>query len=47
MVRSACGSEVDSHTVAVTIDDGTDSASLDSQLYLVLRADGWKVWAKY
>jgi len=47
MVGAACGSEVDAHTVAVTIDDGTDSASLDFTLYLVLREDGWKIWGMY
>lgn len=47
MVRFDCGSAVDAHTVAVTIDDGTDSASLDFTLFLVLREDGWKVWGKY
>jgi hypothetical protein len=47
VVRFGCGNEVDAHTVAVTIDDGTDSASLDFQLYLVLRVDGWKVWGQY
>jgi hypothetical protein len=31
----------------VTIDDGTDSASADFTVFLVLRDDGWKVWGVY
>ncbi|MGH2673925.1 MAG: hypothetical protein ACRDKA_06060 [Actinomycetota bacterium] len=44
LVEFGCGSEVEAHTAAVEIDDGTVSASLDFTLFLVLREDGWKVW---
>lgn len=48
LVRFACGPDVDANTVAITIDDGTDSASLDFTVYLVFRGpDGWKVWGVY
>lgn len=47
LVRTACGADVDAYTAAVTMDDGTTSASMDFTVYLVLRADGWKVWAVY
>jgi hypothetical protein len=30
--------------VSISIDDGTDSASADFTIYLVLREAGWKVW---
>jgi hypothetical protein len=33
--------------VAISIDDGTDSASADFTIYLVLREAGWKVWGAY
>lgn len=46
-IASDCGSEVASLSWAVTIDDGTDSASMDFVLYLIRRADGWKVWGMY
>lgn len=47
LVEFACGNDVGAYTVAITVDDGTDSASLDFTVYLVLREDGWKVWAVY
>jgi hypothetical protein len=47
LVEYACGSDAAAYTVAITMDDGTDSASLDFTVYLVLRDDGWKVWALY
>ena len=31
----------------MTIDDGTESAGMDSVLYLIKRADDWKVWSMY
>jgi hypothetical protein len=46
-IVSACGPEVAGLSWAVTIDDGTDSASMDFVLYLIRRADGWKVWGMY
>jgi hypothetical protein len=47
LVEAACGAEVASHTWWVVIDDGTASASLDTRLFLILRPDGWRVWAAY
>ena len=47
LARTACGADADAYTVAVTMDDGSTSASLDFTVYLVLREDGWKVWAVY
>jgi len=47
LVDFGCGRDVDAYTVAVTIDDGTESASADFTVFLVLRADGWKVWGVY
>jgi hypothetical protein len=48
LVRFACGPDVDAYTVAITIDDGTDSASMDFTVFLVFRGvNGWKVWAVY
>lgn len=47
LVEHGCGPEVAARTVTVTIDDGTDSASLDFTLFLVLRSDGWNVWGSY
>lgn len=44
LVEFGCGNDVGAHTVAVTVDDGTDSASLDFTIYLVLREAGWRVW---
>jgi hypothetical protein len=44
---SACGPEVAGLSWAVTIDDGTNSASMDFVLYLIRRADGWEVWGMY
>lgn len=38
---------VDAYTVTITFDDGTESASADLTVYLVLREDGWKVWVVY
>ncbi len=46
-VAYGCGPKVARRTVAVVLDDGTTSASADFNLYLVRRADGWKVWASY
>lgn len=48
VVRFGCGPDVDAYTVAITIDDGTDSASMDFTVFLVFRGvNGWKVWAVY
>lgn len=47
LVRFSCGNDVAAYTVAISIDDGTDSASADFTVYLVLRDDGWKVWGAY
>ncbi len=47
LVNFGCGNDVDAYTVAITIDSGTNSASLDFTLYLILRSDGWKVWGAY
>lgn len=48
LVRFGCGPDVDAYTVAITIDDGTDSASMDFTVFLVFRGvNGWKVWAVY
>jgi hypothetical protein len=46
-IASACGTDVASLSWTVTIDDGTDSASMDFALYLIRRPDGWKVWGMY
>jgi hypothetical protein len=46
-VRYGCGRKVAEKNVTVVLDDGTTSASADFNLYLVHRADGWKVWASY
>jgi hypothetical protein len=46
LVNFGCGNDVDAYTAAITIDDGTDSASLNFTVYLVFRgAEGWKIWA--
>jgi len=42
-----CGPRVGARTWAVTISDGTESASADFVLYLVRQEAGWKVWASY
>jgi hypothetical protein len=47
IVNYSCGNDVDAYTVAVTIDDGSDSASADFTVFLILREDGWKVWGVY
>jgi hypothetical protein len=47
LVRFSCGNDVAAYTVAISIDDGTDSASADFTIYLVLREAGWKVWGAY
>ncbi len=47
LVIFGCGSEVAARSYAVTLDDGTDSSSLDFTLYLIQRPDGWKVWGSY
>jgi hypothetical protein len=47
LVRYGCGKNVRKRSVAVVLDDGTRSASADFNLYLVRRADSWKVWASY
>lgn len=47
LVPAACGTEVAAATYAVTFDDGTTSASLDFTIYVIKRADGWKVWGVY
>jgi hypothetical protein len=44
IVNYSCGKVVDGHTVGVTIDDGSESASADFTVFLVLREEGWKVW---
>jgi hypothetical protein len=47
LVEYSCGSDVDAYTVAITIDDGTESASADFTVFLVPSEDGWKVWGVY
>jgi len=48
MVTHACGRAVAGRSWRVTIDDGSESASLDTWLYLVRRRlHGWKVWGAY
>jgi hypothetical protein len=47
LVTYGCGPGVAKRTVAVAVEDGTTSASADFNLYLIHRADGWKVWASY
>ncbi|MGH2651724.1 MAG: hypothetical protein ACRDHK_11000, partial [Actinomycetota bacterium] len=47
LVEFGCGPNVAARTASVIIDDGTESASLDFTLYLVLRPGGWKVWSSY
>lgn len=47
LVQTSCDAATAEPTVAVQIDDGTSSASLDFTLYLVLRKDGWHVWGSY
>jgi hypothetical protein len=47
LVRFSCGNDVAAYTVAITMDDGTDSASADFTVYLVLRDGGWKAWGAY
>jgi hypothetical protein len=47
LAEHGCGPDVSAYTVAVTIDDGTSSASLDFTLFLIHRADGWTVWGSY
>ncbi|HEV3475603.1 MAG TPA: hypothetical protein VG602_09595 [Actinomycetota bacterium] len=47
VARSSCGRDVARRSWRVTIDDGSSSASLDTWLYLIRRADGWKVWGSY
>jgi len=44
LIEHACGKRVAARSWRVTIDDGTSSASLDTWLYLIQRADGWNVW---
>jgi len=46
-VSFGCGPGVGARTWAVTINDGTGSASLDFVIYLLRRTDGWNVWASY
>jgi hypothetical protein len=46
-VAAACGELVGDRSWRVTIDDGTESASMDLELYLIRRSDGWKVWGLY
>jgi hypothetical protein len=47
LVTHGCGPEVAARSYAVTLEDGTASASLDFTLYLIQRPDGWKVWGSY
>lgn len=47
IVEYSCGGDVESYTAAVTIDDGSDSASADFTVFLILREDGWRVWGVY
>lgn len=47
IVNYSCGKDVDGHTVAVAIDDGSESASADFSVFLVPREAGWKVWGVY
>lgn len=47
LIRRACGDTIANHAMAVLVDDGSESASLDFYLYLVRRVEGWRVWAAY
>jgi hypothetical protein len=47
LVEFACGNDVAAYTAAIMIDDGSESASLDVTVFLVLRDDGWRVWGIY
>jgi hypothetical protein len=47
LVAYGCGKDVAGRSVVVAVDDGTNSASADFNLYLVRRADGLRVWASY
>jgi hypothetical protein len=46
-VAYGCGKDVAARSVVVVVDDGTNSASADFNLYLVRRTDGLRVWASY
>lgn len=46
-VERDCGTEVTDRSWFVIVDDGSDSASLDTVLLLVLREDGWRIWGAY
>jgi hypothetical protein len=47
LVEFGCGRDAAAYTVAIMMDDGTSSASLDFIVDLVFREDGWRVWAVY
>jgi PASTA domain len=47
LVAYGCGKDVAGRSVVVAVDDGTNSASADFNLYLVRRADGLRVWLSY
>jgi hypothetical protein len=47
IVAGGCGQDVADRTWFIVVDDGSDSASLDFNLYLIRREDGWKVWGLY
>jgi hypothetical protein len=47
IVLGGCGSDVADDTWVVVVDDGTSSASMDVNLYLIKRSDGWRVWGAY
>lgn len=47
LVGLSCGLDIESRSWRVAIDDGSESASLDTWLYLIRREGGWKVWGSY
>ena len=46
-VAEACGAAIGHRSWRVTVDDGSDSASMDVELLLIRRSDGWKIWGLY
>jgi hypothetical protein len=46
-VERDCGTEVADRSWFVIVDDGSDSASLDTTLFLIRREDGWRIWGAY
>ncbi|HYZ10537.1 MAG TPA: hypothetical protein VE962_01430 [Actinomycetota bacterium] len=46
-VERDCGTDVADRSWFVIVDDGSDSASLDTTLLLIRRDDGWRIWGAY